>query len=181
MFYKMSRFVADQRAAFDSNELFRRLSVETETKYIGYLNNNIEDRRLRFQASCRNGRAEIAFISCGFNIVLICFPWNSTNVQGVIPPKDYVNFEKEHGKVYLKAPFILNGVCVCYKGWIDLSRLDGMGCIEFDEERAQIETMKIAGGSGQQLVKMGIPKSQSLKHPAPGGSASEIDKRPRLH
>ncbi|KAL2762310.1 core-binding factor subunit beta isoform 3 [Daubentonia madagascariensis] len=39
--------------------------------------------------------------------------------------------------VYLKAPMILNGVCVIWKGWIDLQRLDGMGCLEFDEERAQ--------------------------------------------
>ncbi|KAB0348902.1 hypothetical protein FD754_013759 [Muntiacus muntjak] len=41
--------------------------------------------------------------------------------------------------VYLKAPMILNGVCVIWKGWIDLQRLDGMGCLEFDEERAQQE------------------------------------------
>nr|pir core-binding factor beta subunit p17.6 (alternatively spliced) - mouse [Mus musculus] len=41
--------------------------------------------------------------------------------------------------VYLKAPMILNGVCVIWKGWIDLHRLDGMGCLEFDEERAQQE------------------------------------------
>ncbi|XP_073163588.1 core-binding factor subunit beta isoform X4 [Lepidochelys kempii] len=40
--------------------------------------------------------------------------------------------------VYLKAPMILNGVCVIWKGWIDLQRLDGMGCLEFDEERAQV-------------------------------------------
>ncbi|XP_076964309.1 core-binding factor subunit beta-like isoform X3 [Callospermophilus lateralis] len=47
-----------------------------------------------------------------------------------------------HGRseiVYLKAPMILNGVCVIWKGWIDLQRLDGMGCLEFDEERAQQE------------------------------------------
>lgn len=41
-------------------------------------------------------------------------------------------------QVYLKAPMILNGVCVIWKGWIDLQRLDGMGCLEFDEERAQV-------------------------------------------
>uniref|UniRef100_A0A4W3HF58 Core-binding factor subunit beta n=1 Tax=Callorhinchus milii TaxID=7868 RepID=A0A4W3HF58_CALMI len=34
---------------------------------------------------------------------------------------------------------ILNGVCVIWKGWIDLQRLDGMGFLEFDEERAQQE------------------------------------------
>lgn len=35
---------------------------------------------------------------------------------------------------------ILNGVCVIWKGWIDLQRLDGMGCLEFDEERAQVRS-----------------------------------------
>uniref|UniRef100_A0AAY4EP19 Core-binding factor subunit beta n=1 Tax=Denticeps clupeoides TaxID=299321 RepID=A0AAY4EP19_9TELE len=34
---------------------------------------------------------------------------------------------------------ILNGVCVIWRGWIDLVRLDGMGCLEYDEERAQHE------------------------------------------
>lgn len=43
-------------------------------------------------------------------------------------------------QVYLKAPMILNGVCVIWKGWIDIQRLDGMGCLEFDEERAQVQT-----------------------------------------
>lgn len=54
-------------------------------------------------------------------------------------------FEPEHCcvcvvclQVYLKAPMILNGVCVIWKGCIDLQRLDGMGCLEFDEERAQV-------------------------------------------
>lgn len=34
---------------------------------------------------------------------------------------------------------ILNGVCVIWKGWIDLHRLDGMGYLEYDEERAQVQ------------------------------------------
>ncbi|KAG7214902.1 hypothetical protein INR49_005177 [Caranx melampygus] len=34
---------------------------------------------------------------------------------------------------------ILNGVCVIWRGWIDLQRLDGMGYLEYDEERAQHE------------------------------------------
>ncbi|XP_078805080.1 core-binding factor subunit beta isoform X4 [Oryzias latipes] len=41
--------------------------------------------------------------------------------------------------VYLKAPMILNGVCVIWRGWIDLQRLDGMGYLEYDQERAQHE------------------------------------------
>ncbi|KPP67081.1 hypothetical protein Z043_114366 [Scleropages formosus] len=44
-------------------------------------------------------------------------------------------------QVYLKAPMILNGVCVIWKGWIDLQRLDGMGCLEYDDEKAQQEDL----------------------------------------
>ena len=33
----------------------------------------------------------------------------------------------------------MNGVCVTWRGWIDLERLDGVGCLEFDEERAAEE------------------------------------------
>ena len=41
-------------------------------------------------------------------------------------------------QVHLKAPMILNGVCVIWRGWIDLQRLDGMGYLEYDDERAQV-------------------------------------------
>jgi len=33
----------------------------------------------------------------------------------------------------------MNGVCVRWRGWIDLERLDGCGCLEYDEERGRIE------------------------------------------
>lgn len=29
----------------------------------------------------------------------------------------------------------MNGVCVKFRGWIDLERLDGVGCLEYDERR----------------------------------------------
>ena len=41
-------------------------------------------------------------------------------------------------QVHLKSQFILNGVCVIWKGWLDLHRLDGIGSIEFDVERATV-------------------------------------------
>ncbi|KAG8226964.1 hypothetical protein J437_LFUL009515 [Ladona fulva] len=37
----------------------------------------------------------------------------------------------------------MNGVCVRWRGWVDLERLDGVGCLEFDEEKAQIEDMML--------------------------------------
>ena len=41
--------------------------------------------------------------------------------------------------MHLRAPFILNGVCVQWQGWIDLKSLEGAGCIVFDAESAQKE------------------------------------------
>ena len=33
----------------------------------------------------------------------------------------------------------MNGVCVRWKGYLDLERLDGVGAIEFDEDTANLE------------------------------------------
>jgi len=33
----------------------------------------------------------------------------------------------------------MNGVCVRFRGWIDLERLDGIGCLEYDERRGSHE------------------------------------------
>jgi len=173
----MPRVVADQRATYDSNELFRKLSCETEIKYTGFRDRGPEERQLRFQNSCRAGRADIAFVSSGTNFSLQFYPWTAENTQGVPPPKEYVNFEREPGKVFLKAPFILNGVCVCWKGWISLNRLEGRGCIEYDEERAQVEAQ-------QSNLPHSLPSVQAhktLKHSASSGMHGPLDKRPKLH
>lgn len=39
-------------------------------------------------------------------------------------------------QVHIKSHFIMNGVCVKFRGWLDLERLDGVGCLEYDERRA---------------------------------------------
>lgn len=39
----------------------------------------------------------------------------------------------------MKSHLIMNGVCVLWRGWLDLDRLDGVGCLEYDEERANEE------------------------------------------
>nr|XP_009938742.1 PREDICTED: core-binding factor subunit beta [Opisthocomus hoazin] len=85
------------------------------------------------------GSFPLAFVATGTNLSLQFFPASWQGEQRQTPTREYVDFEREGGKVYLKAPMILNGVCVIWKGWIDLQRLDGMGCLEFDEERAQQE------------------------------------------
>ena len=48
-------------------------------------------------------------------------------------------------QVHLKSQFIMNGVSVIWRGWIDLQRLDGAGWLEYDEERAQVGSSYILG------------------------------------
>ncbi|XP_045844538.1 core-binding factor subunit beta isoform X2 [Meles meles] len=165
----MPRVVPDQRSKFENEEFFRKLSRECEIKYTGFRDRPHEERQARFQNACRDGRSEIAFVATGTNLSLQFFPASWQGEQRQTPSREYVDLEREAGKVepgsrprsflpqnlcclqhttlllinnhwvYLKAPMILNGVCVIWKGWIDLQRLDGMGCLEFDEERAQQE------------------------------------------
>ncbi|XP_054476297.1 core-binding factor subunit beta isoform X1 [Anoplopoma fimbria] len=154
----MPRVVPDQRSKFENEEFFRKLSRECEIKYTGFRDRPHEERQARFQNACRDGRSEIlqsssssssspssssqlclAFVATGTNLSLQFFPANLHGDQRQVPAREYVDFERETGKVYLKAPMILNGVCVTWRGWIDLQRLDGMGYLEYDEERAQQE------------------------------------------
>ena len=46
-------------------------------------------------------------------------------------------------QVHIKSSMILNGVCVCWQGWIDTNRLEGMGCLEFDEVLAYQENIML--------------------------------------
>lgn len=178
----MARVVSDQKHCFDTNELFRRLSRETEIKYIGYMDRTAEERQAQFTNGCRVGKTDIAFINSGTNFPLRFFPWGTEAGQGISPTKEYVDFERERGKVYIKAPFILNGVCVHLKGWISLTRLDGMAYIEFDEEQADAETSisRINNNYQQPLNKMLIKTEPNRKHSVSDNHGAEMDKRARL-
>ena len=44
-------------------------------------------------------------------------------------------------QVHIRSRFILNGVCAKWRGWVDLDRLDGVGCVEFDEEAARVSSI----------------------------------------
>ena len=41
----------------------------------------------------------------------------------------------------MKSRFIMNGVCVQLKGWIDLKRLDGVAHLEFDYDLADVSKL----------------------------------------
>lgn len=71
-----------------------------------------------------SGRITFSSNECFFYIIILCH--------------QYVLDHFEQFQVHLKSQFILNGVCVIWRGWIDLTRLDGIGCIEYDAERAMV-------------------------------------------
>lgn len=129
--FKMPRVVPDQKAKFESDELFRRLSRESEIRYTGYRERAAEERQIRFQNGCREGHTEISFVASGTNLQLVF----NANQNPYIQDKE-CDFEKEQGRVHIKSHFIMNGVCVRFRGWVDLERLDGAGCLEYDERRA---------------------------------------------
>ena len=41
-------------------------------------------------------------------------------------------------QVYIDSPIILNGVCLRWKGYINLEKLDGVGGMKFDEDSARV-------------------------------------------
>ncbi|CAL4124589.1 unnamed protein product [Meganyctiphanes norvegica] len=137
LMFKMPRVVPDQKTKFESDELFRRLARETEqVRYTGYRDRPTEERRQKFQSQCRDGYTEIAFTSSGTNLQLSFSP-----TQGGYSSD--VDFNKEPGKVHIRSRFIMNGVCVRWKGYVDLERLDGIGCLEFDEDCARVEDQQL--------------------------------------
>lgn len=136
--FKMPRVVPDQRSKFESDELFRRLSRESEVRYTGYRERAIDERRMRFVNDCRKGYAEISFVASGTNLQLYFNANHNPYVQ-----EQECDFEKERNKVHLRSNFIMNGVCVRFRGWVDLDRLDGVACLEYDEVRAQQEDAQL--------------------------------------
>ncbi|XP_077292263.1 protein big brother-like [Arctopsyche grandis] len=129
--FKMPRVVPDQKAKFESDDLFKRLSRESEVRYTGYRDRPLEERQVRFQNGCREGHAEVAFTATGTNLQLVFSHAPYTDRE--------CDFQKERGKVHLVSRFIMNGVCVIWRGSLDLERLDGAGGLELDTERAAHE------------------------------------------
>ncbi|XP_025114681.1 core-binding factor subunit beta-like isoform X2 [Pomacea canaliculata] len=112
----------------------------SRVRYTGFRDRPLDERQLRFQTECREGHADLAFVATGTNLQLqfAANAW-SDRAEDRVSTREFVNFDREPGKVHLKSQFILNGVCVVWRGWIDLVRLDGIGCLEFDDERAEAE------------------------------------------
>jgi len=135
--YYIPRVVSNQKAKFESDELFKKCARESEVRFTGFRDRTDEERHFRFTTGLREGHTELAYVSHGTNLTLVF----RNRADGF--SSDYCDFEKETGKVHIRSSFIMNGVCVRWRGWIDLKRLDGSGCLEFDEEQAKIEDAEL--------------------------------------
>lgn len=132
----MPRVVQDQSHKFETDELFRKLSEDTEIKVTSYRDKPQEERTQRFVNDCKEGHACVAFLHTGVNLMLQFYPPSGPTDKVT---KEYVDFDKDPSKVVMKSRFIMNGVCVQLKGWVDLKRLDGIARLEFDYDLAEQE------------------------------------------
>lgn len=97
--FKMPRVVPEQKQKFETDDLFRKLSRDSEIRYTGFRDRPPEERRARFQNGCREGHLEIAFAATGINLQLMFNPGMSLYMH-----ERECDFDKEHGKVCL-TPF----------------------------------------------------------------------------
>ncbi|CAH1644955.1 unnamed protein product [Spodoptera littoralis] len=162
--FKMPRVVPDQKAKFESDDLFKRLSRESEVRYTGYRDRPPEERQMRFQSGCREGHTEIAFTATGTNLQLV-FDHSPYNNRGC-------DFQKESGKAHIVSRFIMNGVCVRWRGWIDLERLDGVGCLELTRNEQPLRTLHCVIKLRGTIRGCGILKISSV-HTASTGRSYE--------
>uniref|UniRef100_A0A182TKW3 Uncharacterized protein n=1 Tax=Anopheles melas TaxID=34690 RepID=A0A182TKW3_9DIPT len=104
--FKMPRVVPDQKSKFESDDLFKKLSRDSE------VNETWQVIRLPNKGLARLRQPLMIK--------------RLTMVSATI-------------WVHIKSHFIMNGVCVRFRGWLDMERLDGIGCLEMDEKRAAQE------------------------------------------
>jgi len=149
----MTRVVPDQKAKFEGDELFRKLSRESEIRYTGYRDRSHEERIVRFQTECREGRCPVSFAASGTNLLLYLGP-QLKDKKNETPAKDFLDFDREQGKVHLRSNFLMNGVCVTFIGWIDTQRLDGAAYLDLDAERGKVEDKLLRETMEQSQIRM---------------------------
>ncbi|XP_046736461.1 protein big brother-like isoform X2 [Diprion similis] len=156
-----------------SNSGNTRLAEDRSLKvrYTSYHDRPREEQQVRFQTGCREGHTEIAFAATGTNLQLVF----ASAASGFCGEPRECDFDKEHGKVHIRSQLIMNGVCVRWRGWIDLERLDGLGCLELDEElaaeedrilREQIDSynQRLRELDEKRIYRGGISQASHLNH-----------------
>merc|ERR1719410_569550 len=139
LYFKIPRVLPykEQREKFETDDYFKKLARESEARYTGFRDRPLHERQAKFQQACREGQIELAILSNGFTF---CLMWNVLE-NGYLDPHAMtrIDFSKERGRVYIDSPVILNVVCLRWKGYINLEKLDGVGGMKFDEDSARIE------------------------------------------
>lgn len=137
----MPRVVVDQKSKFETDELFKKLSQETDVKYTGCRDKPHEERKTKFREDLSNGIAVVSFVPTGTNLTLQFMPkaLSGEKAENEEPPMENVDYHRDYGKVHMSSPFILNGVCVKWVGWIDLHTLNGKAKLVYDVENATEE------------------------------------------
>ncbi|XP_053211191.1 protein big brother-like [Panonychus citri] len=124
-YFTFPKVVPNQKDKFQSDPLFCRLSRESEIQYVGYKDRSLFHRKRKFINEIESGTVNIVFVSTAIHLQLILSPGN-INIL-------------ENRKVEFRSSLIFNGVCVQCKGWIDLEKLEGIGCLEYDHVNGEIE------------------------------------------
>jgi len=135
LLFKLPRVVTDQKKRYLESEIFKKHIRETEIRYTLHRDRPLNERQTKYQAGCLDGHTEISFPASGLVILL---SWTPSTPQYQLG-NSFCDFNKEIGKVHILVPLIVDGVSVKCKGWMDLERLDGVACLEFDEELAARE------------------------------------------
>jgi len=139
LLFKLPRIVPDQKEKFEGDDIFKKHSRDSEVRYTLYRDKSHRERQEKFKSGCRDGHTEISFSGSGLVILLNWVSVDTTQTEYSRNPNSYCDFNKEYGKVHICTSFILNGVCVRWRGWLDLEKMDGVGCLELDTELAAKE------------------------------------------
>jgi len=157
----MPRVVQNQQSHFKNDDFFKKISRESEVRYTGHKDLKHEERVKLFHQECHSGEdLDIAILSTGTSVKL-----STDSLQGdghqkisnmVAPDSSdggYYDLRREPDKVWIQSPMILNGVCVKWKGYIDMNQLEGYGKFDYDETRGSVEAEALRLSMGKSIRK----------------------------
>ena len=78
-------------------------------------------------------------------------------------------------QVYIDSPIILNGVCLRWKGYINLEKLDGVGGMKFDEDSSRVSWFNpIPTGLGHVTLIYGLIPPMAGRNRVKGVSIQKL-------
>jgi len=159
----MPRVVQNQQSHFKNDDFFKKISRESEVRYTAHKELRHEERVKLFYQECKNGDAlDVAILSTGTSIKLttedlqaaVGATKTSNSVQPDSSEGGYYDLGREPNKVWIQSPMILNGVCVKWRGYIDINQLEGCGKFDYDEARGSVEAEALRLSMGKSMRKM---------------------------